>query len=145
MAFRFPLAAVLLIRQHAEEREERALKKIQLAISRVRREMEVIDAEIATAQQARERALQQPTPAFEIHESQRQIEGATERKHLLLEQLEELTRELLQQLKIYQAAHRDREALTDMLEKQREVYDREQARATQKQLDDLFMARRHRS
>jgi len=145
MAFRFPLAAVLLIRQHAEEREERALKKIQLAISRVRREMEVIDAEIATAQQAREQALQQPTPAFEIHESQRQIEGATERKHLLLEQLEELTRELLQQLKIYQAAHRDREALTDMLEKQREVYDREQARATQKQLDDMFMARRHRS
>ena len=40
MAFRFPLATVLLVREHAEEREERALKKIQLEISRVRREIE---------------------------------------------------------------------------------------------------------
>jgi flagellar biosynthesis chaperone FliJ len=48
-------------------------------------------------------------------------------------------------MKKYQAAHRDREALTDMLERQKEAYEQELARNQQKQLDDLFMARRHRS
>jgi hypothetical protein len=32
-----------------------------------------------------------------------------------------------------------------MLEKQREAYDQEQSRQQQKQLDDMFMARRHRN
>jgi flagellar export protein FliJ len=145
MAFRFPLAAVLMVREHAEEREERALKKIQLEISRVRREIEQLDAEIVAAQNAREQALQQSIPAFELQESLRRVKAATEKKQMLALQLETHTRELIAQLKIYQVAHRDREALTDMLEKQREMYDQEQARATQKQLDDLFMARRHRS
>jgi flagellar export protein FliJ len=145
MAFRFPLATVLLVREHAEEREERALKKIQLEISRVRREIEQLDAEIVAAQKLREQALQQPIPAYELQESLRRVKAAMDKRHQLALQMETLTRELIGQLKIYQVAHRDREALTDMLEKQRETYDQEQARANQKRLDDLFMARRHRS
>jgi len=145
MAFRFPLATVLLVREHAEEREERALKKIQLEISRVRREIEQLDAEIVAAQNLREQALREPIPAFELQESLLRVKVAMDKRHQLALQLETLTRGLIGQLKIYQVAHRDREALTDMLEKQRETYDQEQARANQKRLDDLFMARRHRS
>ena len=47
MPFRFPLAAVLLVRENAELREERALQKIQQEMALVSRQIEELDAEIA--------------------------------------------------------------------------------------------------
>ena len=40
MPFRFPLAAVLMVRENAEQREERALKKIQLELAQLNRQLE---------------------------------------------------------------------------------------------------------
>jgi flagellar biosynthesis chaperone FliJ len=68
-----------------------------------------------------------------------------EEKKILVVQIQKLRLVLAEQMKVYQASHRDREALTDMMEKQRDEYDQEQSRAQQKQLDDMFMARRHRN
>ena len=42
------------------------------------------------------------------------------------------------------AAHREREMLSDMMKKQKDIYEREWLRDEQKRLDDIFMARRHR-
>jgi flagellar export protein FliJ len=144
MAFRFPLAAVLLVREHAEKREERALKAIQIELSRVAREADELDAATAQAHDAREKELQQPTPSFRLHEYQRRIEETAEKKKTLLQQMRVLRQDLAQQMRAYQAAHRDREALTDMLQTQREAYDQQQERERQKQIDDIFMARHHR-
>jgi flagellar export protein FliJ len=144
MPFRFPLAAVLLVRENAEMREERALKKIQMELARTARQVEELNAAMAHAHDARERALQEPIPSFQLHEYQRQIEEAAEKKKTLLHQLQILRQELGRQMRVYQAAHRDREALTGMLQEQREAYDQEQARQQQKQVDDMFMARHHR-
>jgi flagellar FliJ protein len=145
MPFRFPLAAVLLVRENAEQREELALKKIQLAIAHAARQLEELNAEIANVQSAREQAMQEPIPAVQLHAYLERAEIAAEKKKVLAIQVQKLRQELAQQMKAYQASHRDREALTDMLEKQREEYDQEQSREQQKQLDDLFMARRHRN
>jgi flagellar export protein FliJ len=145
MPFQFPLAAVLLVRENAEKREEMALQKLQLEIAHATRKVEELNAEIANAQQARDEALQQLIPAFQLHDYLRQSQAAEEKRNTLLHRLGTLVLELEQQMTAYQAAHRDREALTDMLEKQREAYEQEQARNQQKQLDDLFMARRHRN
>ena len=145
MPFRFPLAAVLLVRKNAEQREERALKKLQLDMARTMRELEELDAEIAHVQNAREQAMQVPIPAVQLQAYEARAEVATERKKILVVQIQKLRLELADQMKVYQASHRDREALTDMLEKQREAYDQEQSRQQQKQLDDMFMARRHRN
>ena len=144
MPFRFPLAAVLLVREHAEQREERALKKLQLDMSRATRELEELNAEIAHVQAAREQAMQVPIPAVQLQAYEARAEVATEKKKNLLVEIQKLRLELAEQMKAYQASHRDREALTDMLKKQREKYDLEQSRAQQKQLDDMFMSRRHR-
>jgi flagellar export protein FliJ len=145
MPFRFPLAAVLLVRENAEQREERALKKIRLAMAHASRELENLNAEIANLQAARDQAMQQPVAAIQLQAYEQQAREATEKKKALVHQILTLRQELAQQMKVYQAAHRDREALTDMLEKQREAYEQEQSRERQKQLDDLFMARRHRT
>jgi len=145
MPFQFPLAAVLLVRENAEKREERALKKIQLEKANASRQLEELNAEIVNAQQAREEAMQQLIPAFQLHDYLRRSQAVEEMKRTLLHRLHFLGLESERQMKVYQAAHRDREALTHMLEEQREAYEQEQARNQQKQLDDLFMARRHRS
>jgi flagellar export protein FliJ len=145
MAFRFPLAAVLLVREHAEKREERALQKIQFELSLVTRQVEELSAEIAGTHDAREQALQEPIPAFELQSFHSHTLAAAEKKKKLLHRLQTLDQERKVQMKIYQAAHRERETLTDMLDKQQDAYEQEQVRSQQKQLDDIFMARRHRS
>jgi len=55
-----------------------------------------------------------------------------------------LEQEREKRMKLYQVAHRNREMLTDMLNKKRGIYEREWLRDEQKRLDDIFMARRHR-
>jgi flagellar export protein FliJ len=145
MPFRFPLAAVLLVRENAEQREERALKKIQLEMAHASHQLERLNAEIAKLQAVREQAMQQPVAAIQLQAYEQQAQEAKEMKKVLVHQIQVLRQELQQQMKVYQAAHRDREALTDMRQKQREEYEHEQSRERQKQLDDLFMARRHRN
>lgn len=145
MPFRFPLAAVLLVRENVEQREERALKKIQLELARTSRQIEDLEAEIANVQNARENAMQKPIPAFQLQSYLRQTQAATEKKKTLHHRRQVLVQELDLQMKVYQASHRDREMLTDMSQKQQESYEQDQARDQQKQLDDMFIARRRRS
>jgi flagellar export protein FliJ len=145
MPFRFPLAAVLLVRENAEKREERKLQQILHEMVRIRYQVEQLDAEMANAHTVREQAMQRPIPAFQLHTFLSQVQSAAERKKPLIQRLRTLEKERDQQLKVYQAAHRDHETLIEILRKQREAYEQERARSQQKQLDDMFIARRHRS
>jgi len=145
MAFRFSLATVLRVRESIEKREERALQRIQLEMARVSRQIEELNAGIARVHAARERALQQPIPAGHLHSMLWETQAAVEGKKFLFSRLQALEQERLQQMKVYQAAHRDHETMINMQREQRSVYELEQARAQQKYLDDIFMARRHRS
>jgi flagellar export protein FliJ len=144
MAFRFPLESVLRVRESIERREERALKKIQMEIARVSNQMEELSAEIAKAQGERNEALQQPMPASHLQAMLSQAESAIAAREKLQVTLQGLEEQRKQQLKVYQAAHRDNETLIDMRNQQRSEYLREQTRMEQKYLDDLFVARRQR-
>jgi flagellar FliJ protein len=144
MAFRFPLAAVLRVRESIEQREERALQKLQLEVSRVARQIEELTTGIAQSHQALERALQTSIPASHVHSMLADVQSAMEKRQALFESLQTLERQRDEQSKVYQAAHRGREMLTGMQKQQREAYEVRQARAQQKNLDDIFIARRHR-
>jgi flagellar export protein FliJ len=145
MPFRFTLAAVLLVRESAEKREDQALQKIQFEMARALRELEELSAQIANEHTAREQAMQRPIPAVQLHSFLTQAHQMAEKKKALLARIEILKQERDLQMKAYQAAHRDRETLTGMFNDQRDAYEQERARRQQKQLDDIFMARRHRS
>ena len=145
MPFRFPLAAVLLVRENAELREERALQKIQQEIAQVSRQIEELDAEVASVHAVRNQAMLESIPAFELQSLLRRAEDAAKRKKPLLERMQVLLENRNRQMKVYQAARRDHETLTDMLEKQRESYEQEQTRKAQKLLDDIYVARRQRN
>jgi flagellar FliJ protein len=144
MAFRFSLATVLRVRESIELREERALKKIQMEMARVSHEIEELDAGIARAQGEREEALRQPMPASHLQAMLSRTESTVAARDALHATLRGLDEQRKQQMKIYQAAHRDHETLIDMRNQQRSEYMQEQTRLEQKYLDDLFVARRHR-
>jgi|CZKL01.1.fsa_nt_gi flagellar export protein FliJ len=144
MAFRFPLATVLRVRETIEKREERALQKVQLEVALVTRQIEELDVRILKAQDAREEALKQSIHAVHLQSMLEEIQAAGDLKNNLLDSLQKLELRREQQVKLYQIAHRDREMLTDMQHQQRDAYEIERARAQQKTLDDIFMARHHR-
>lgn len=145
MAFRFSLATVLLFRQSVEKREELALQKILMEMARTRKEIQEITTAIAAAHAARNQAMLSPLPASHVQDMLSDTDAAAERRKKLIESLAVLEREHQAQTKKYQAAHRDRQMLSDMQSRQREAYDQDRARATQKFLDDIFAARLHRS
>jgi flagellar export protein FliJ len=145
MAFRFPLATVLRLRESIERREERALKKIQMEMARVSHQIDELNAGIVRAQSERDEALRQPMPASHLQAMLAQTESAIEGRKALQTTLLELEEQRQKQLKIYQAAHRDHETLIDMRKQQRDAWVQEQARMEQKYLDDIFIARRHQS
>jgi len=144
MPFQFRLATVLRVRESLEKREERALQTIQLEIVRVVQRVEELSAAIAEAHDAREQAMQRLIPAGHLHSLLWEEQGAVDQKKNLLADLQRLEQERDQQMKVYQDAHRKRETLTDMLHDQQDVYEQESMRGQQKQLDDIFIARRHR-
>ena len=145
MAFRFSLATVLRFRESVEKREELALQKILMEMARIRREIEQVNAAIATAQNARNEAMQNPLPASHLQDMLSEIEAAVVRRDKLRETLQALDRQRVLQTQRYQAAHRDRQMLSDMRTRQRDAYEQQQARATQKFLDDIFAARSRHS
>jgi flagellar FliJ protein len=144
MAFRFSLATVLRFRESIEKREELALEKLLMEMARVRREIEGLAAEIAGAQEARNHAMQQPVPAVHLQLMLNQTDLLADRKKALMESLAALDRERDLQTKRYQAAHRDRQMLSDMSARQKDTYELERARAQQKFLDDIFATRARR-
>ncbi len=145
MPFQFRLATVLRVRESLEKREERALQMIQLERTRVVQRVEELSAAITHAHATREQAMRRSMPAGHLHSLLWEEQSAVDQKKSLLLDLQRLEQERDQQMKIYQDAHRNREMLTDMFNEQRDVYEQESMRAQQKQLDDIFIARRHRS
>jgi len=144
MGFRFSLAAVLRFRESVEKREELALQKLLLEMSRIRREIERLNAEIVRAHQARNQAMQTPLAAVHLQSMLKEIDTIADRRKALIASLANLDREREIQTKKYQAAHRDRQMLSDMQAKQLDVYEQERTRAQQKFLDDIFAARAQR-
>jgi flagellar export protein FliJ len=144
VAFRFSLASVLRVRESFERSEELALQKVELELARVQRRIEELGKELDKVIGAREQALQHPTPAYRLREMQDGIDSLVGAKQALAETLRDLRERRDAQLKRYQVAHNNRRMLTEVRSQQRESYEQQQGRAQQKQLDDLFGARRQR-
>ena len=145
MGFKFPLATVLRLRESIEKREERALQQLNLEIARVRGQIDELTRQISDAHQAREQALRQMLPASHLHAMLQEAQTADQRKLALLGALQTLGEQRDKQIKVYQAAHRDHETILSLCNGMRSSYEQEQLRTEQRNLDDIFMARLHRS
>jgi len=144
MPFRFSLAAVLRVRESIEEREERALRKIQLKISRTARQIEELDVEISGLHSEREQEMKLPIQAARLRLFLGRLEVSIEKRKALCTQLETLKQDRDQQMAVYRSAHRNRETLTEMSSKLKDVYELEQDRVDQNTVDEIFIMRRPR-
>jgi flagellar export protein FliJ len=141
MAFRFTLAAVLRFRESVEKREEMALQKVLMQMAQVRRTIESLTAQIERAHKLRHDAMQNPQTAFELRAMLAHAEVAAERRTQLIVALKELDEKRHAQMNAYQAAHRNRQMLSEMAVRQRDAWELEHARAQQKFVDDIFASR----
>jgi flagellar FliJ protein len=144
MAFRFPLATVLRVKESLEKREERELQRIQLEMARVSHQMDQLTEAMTKAYAVRNQALQQALPAGQLHTMLWEAKAAAEAKNALRVTLQGLEERRLKQMKVYLAAHREHETIINLFNEQRNAYEVEQTRAQQKYLDDIFIARRQR-
>jgi flagellar export protein FliJ len=144
MGFQFALATVLRVRGIIEEREEGKLQKILFDISKVFDELESTDAQLAETDVSRQADVLKPFIGFQVHASYGEVKELKERRKDLAAQIQELEQVRDRQLIVYEAAHRDREMLTDMREKKRTAYDTDLSKREQKVLDDNYIARRGR-
>ena len=145
MAFQFSLAAVLRMRQIAEEREEQTLTSILNEIAQAAHAIERLDTQIARSRNMRENEVGTRIVANELQSSYGRLRELEEARNHFEEQVRGFERLRDQQMKIYQAAHGARLLLSEMRSDQRDLYDVARARQAQKTLDDLFLARRKRS
>jgi flagellar FliJ protein len=145
MGFRFTLASVLRFRESIEEREELALKKVEFELARVRRRIDELTQELAKASDERDAALQKSMEAFRLKNWQDEMNASSETKQILVETLATLKSQRDAQMRLYQAARVNRRTLTDLQKQQQGLWEQEQVRIEQKQLDDIFSSRLQRS
>ena len=144
MAFKFALATVLRLREIAEEREERLLLQIRQQMAQSQHELVELDARCTGVIAQRESELANQIPATELQDSYSQISTLEERKKIVREHLAKLETLRIQQMKIYETAHRDREVIEQIREEKLEHFRREEVRREQHVMDDNFAARKAR-
>ena len=145
MAFRFPLAAVLSVRESVEEHEQRKLEQIQHQIALTLQRIERLEAQALEVLATRERELKQPMAAYLLHASEAERKALANQAERLNECLEKLRADDAKQLQVYKTARRDREMLTEIRDEQREAHAVKQVRQDQKNLDDVFLFRQKRN
>ncbi len=117
----------------------------QLEVARASRRIDELTDEMAKARQDREKTLRTSTTANRLQLMQAEIDAAIEAKQKLSETLQTLKLQRDAQMKAYQTAHNGSQVLTDLRAQYRDLYEQEELRRQQKQVDDLFAARWLRS
>ena len=145
MAFVFPLASVLALRSQKEKAEERLLIQLGAEIGQTEADLGRISADIARSSEERAREVHQAFNAahHQAHYARYQLLGSARAE--LQAQLVTLRSRQQQQQAAYLASRRDREMLTDLHLKQRNIYRLELDRSEAKRNDDLYLSRRLRS
>lgn len=142
MAFRFSLATLLRMREIAEQREERLLGQILNQMAQTRQTLADLDTQRKNLITNREHSLQATTSSVDLQGFYTQMDLIDELERSGKEQLAKLGTLRDQQMKTYEAAHRDRQLLSDMRKEKRGDFQREQTRKEQNLMDDNFSARR---
>lgn len=143
MAFRFSLKSVLHFRESIEHQQELLLREANQKVAKINHQIAQVEQQRRELESAQSRDLSTGTTAAELRF---EVECDAELKR----QVRELQRELAaaqraceQQRQIFQQAKRERQKLESIRDQQLHAYRRQTARREQRNLDDLFLMRRH--
>ena len=141
MAFRFPLAPVLKLRESLEEHELQLLEQAQYEIARTLHLLEEMKNRRRIAVSEKERELASGMVAAHLQFSEDIQHYLLGQEQALQATLAELQHKRKQQMEIYEEAKRKRQMLSELREKQQAVYESKLAHQLQRVADDSFLAR----
>jgi len=118
--------------------------QIRQQIAQSHQELMDLDARCKAVIAHREFQLAAQIPATELQDSYMQLSVLEERRKVVKEHLTQLEALRVQQMKVYETAHRNREVIEQIREEKLELFAREQVRRDQHLMDDNFSARKAR-
>ena len=144
MPFQFSLTTVLRVRSIIEEREERMLQRILFEIATTVEAIARSHSGIAGWDASRRTDVFKACFGTNIHASYGEVEELKLSIKELEEKLEKLEQLRDKQLAVYRTARMNREMISDMYVKTRDIYNLDLARREQKALDDNYVSRKVR-
>jgi flagellar export protein FliJ len=140
--FHFSLQAVLHFRQSQEHQQELRLRAANQQVGRVRHAIEQLDQYLIAISDQQSQQLPAGATAAELQFHHVCETALRQRRLELALELSRLQHLRDQQQKIFEHARRERETLESLRNNQRQEYERRSRRREQRQLDDLYLARR---
>jgi flagellar export protein FliJ len=144
MGFEFALSPVLSLREVVEEREERLLLQIIQEIAATTESIDGVNADLAAADAVRRAELAKPSNGALLRAWYAHVEDLRQRRREFEQKVAKLEELREKQRQAYQTAHRDRQMLDEMRDREQATYDNMTARREQSSLDDSFAAQRAR-
>ena len=145
MPFRFTLEAVLGYRRSLEDREKMRLQPLLARRAAGQEELQRVRDAQRHLQTALHQELQRaPTPAIAVQFSVACLDSMENRQTRLQSQLQQLQKEIAQQMACYQQERCKREVLESLRDAQLRDYRLTQQRREQARLDEMHLLRRGR-
>ena len=142
MAQRFPLQAVLKVRQQKEEAEERVLTAIHAELQALRAGLLRLEQQLVQVQQARDAELQQVLTAAHHQTLATYWTSLRQRREELLQGVHTVELRRAEQMRTYLNARGARELLTELRDDHTGAWERQREMRDRKRADDLFLSRR---
>jgi flagellar FliJ protein len=142
MPFRFALAPVLRLRQSIERQRARALQSANLQVSRAQETLAQLDRFLSDSDQSDRAGLAAGRTAAELQFASVLRENMQHFREELQSDIRKLELERQKALGEYHRAYREREVLETIRARQRRVYQQEQLRRQQQELDGAYLLQR---
>jgi flagellar export protein FliJ len=142
MAFRFPLQALLRVRQSREERERGRLALLNTQIGRMRQEQDILNRDRVLAWTEIFHGLKAGMTGAELQFEMASMATRAYRQEELRKQIVKLQKERIVQERLFREAQKHRKILDSLRERKLRDYLQVRGRQEQQQVDDLFMVSR---
>jgi len=142
MAFHFSLEVLLRMWKSREQFERLRLETLAARIQRLRHEIEAVERASREERRNLASTLSEGVTASQLHFAVLCTDGQRRLHNLMEKQVAELAKHHEAQRKIFEHARRQRETLENLRSRKLEAYRAEEAREMQRQMDELFLARR---
>jgi len=142
MAFHFPLATVLRVRESLEKKEQQALDQCYRHLYMVQKRLSETDARVKRLREEYADRLATGTKAAGAQcliEEQLRVEQL---RDTILKQLTQAQQALQEQLARFRAARQQREVITELRRSAYWEWSRHEAQREQRLVDDLYLLRR---
>ena len=144
MAFRFPLAAVLRVRESLERKEQLILEQCYNRLHELQLQLARLDEQKQSWRRRYEEQLIESTIGIHVHVLIEERQPAERQREELLRLIADVQEKLKQQMARYRAVRQQREIVSELRSQGLEKYRRLELLQEQKSRDDLFLLRRLR-